>query len=279
MMRRFSVSVATLALACAGTSAHPSPPAKGTPAPSPTRSEEPEPESACPKGMLPVPAGTLWLGSPDGRGEANERPEQKVEVAEHCLHQREVTVAEYQACATNKACPPLPTEVRLLSALPEAEHRAQSALCSANLADNADLPASCVSFEDAARYCAWKGLRLPTEAEWEWAATGGDDKLAWPWGSALPSDDNVCWNRRAPCRVGSRNAGAFDIHDLGGGVSEWTSTPFGPYGAAAPDPTKKVVRGGSWESVSPDALRPERRTAQPVSYRDVTLGFRCAKSR
>lgn len=243
------------------------------------RSEEHEPEGACPKGMLPIPGGTLWLGSPAGQGEPDERPERKVEIAEHCLHQREVSVGEYQACAKNKACEPLPTQVRLLSPLPEAEHQAQSALCGANLADNADLPATCVSFEDATRYCAWKGLRLPTEAEWEWAATGGDDKLAWPWGTALPADENACWNRRAPCRVGSRRAGAFELHDLAGGVSEWTSTAYGPYGGTPPDQNQKVVRGGHWESDKPGALRPEKRTSHAVSYRDVTLGFRCAKSR
>lgn len=269
------------ATACAESPAPtPATPARAPSAPSAAPSAPaPEPESACPKGMLLVSGGTLWLGSPAGSGAADERPEQKVAISEYCLDAKEVTVADYRACAANKACEALPNEVRLLSPLPEAEHKAQSASCSANLADNADLPATCVSFEDASRYCAWKGLRLPTEPEWEWAATGGDDKLAWPWGAALPSDENTCWNRRAPCRVGSKKAGAFGVHDLAGGVSEWTSTAYGPYGGSAPDATKKVVRGGNWESNAEQALRPEKRAAHPAGFRDVTLGFRCAKDR
>ena len=280
----FSLLVAAwAALGCARPAAPlpPSPPPAVSTASSPASpfEREAEPANACPKAMVSIPSGTLWLGSPAGRGEANERPEAKVDIGEYCLSQREVSVAQYQACASNKACEALATEVRLLSPLPEAEHKAQSAHCSANLTDNADLPASCVSFEDASRYCAWKGLRLPTEAEWEWAATGGDDKLAWPWGNALPSDENTCWNRRSPCRVGSRAAGAFGLHDLAGGVSEWTNSAYGPYGGTANDPKAKVVRGGSWESVKPDALRPEKRASMPAGYRDVTLGFRCAKDR
>lgn len=283
-MRRFSNWMGPLmmgALAACATSPTTPPPKVENPKAQPSATAAPDSEEAsgCPRGMLLVPGGTLWLGSPAGSGSADERPEQKVSVAEYCLDAREVSVADYRTCESNRACEALPTEVRLLSPLPEAEHKAQSAQCSANLADNADLPASCVSFEEATRYCAWKGLRLPSEPEWEWAATGGDDKLAWPWGQALPSDENACWNRRAPCRVGSRKAGAFDLHDLAGGVSEWTSTAYGPYGGAAPDASKKVVRGGNWESTKEDALRPEKRAAHPASYRDVTLGFRCAKDR
>jgi formylglycine-generating enzyme required for sulfatase activity len=229
--------------------------------------------------MALVPAGTLWLGSPKGRGKPDEHPEHKVALAEHCLDVREVTVAEYRACAENKACDALSQEVRLLSPLPKAEHAAQSALCTANLSTNADLPATCVSFEDASRYCAWKGRRLPAEAEWEWAATGGADQLAWPWGTALPSDANTCMNRRSPCRVASKPAGSFGLHDLVGGVREWTSSAYGQYQAPPPDSNKKVVRGGSWETVDADALRPEARVALEASFRDVTLGFRCAKSR
>ena len=59
----------------------------------------------------------------------------------------------------------------------------------------------------------------------------------------------------------------------------WTNSAYGPYGGTANDPKAKVVRGGSWESVKPDALRPEKRASMPAGYRDVTLGFRCAKDR
>ncbi|MBK7580024.1 MAG: SUMF1/EgtB/PvdO family nonheme iron enzyme [Myxococcales bacterium] len=287
-MRKLSNSVAVLsglgfAVAC-GTPPVASPPAPPAAPAATAKPSAPPDESAavdgpCPRGMVLVAGGELWLGSPAGSGGADEHPARKVAVAEFCLATHEVTVADYQSCAKNKACDALPKEVRLLSALPEAEHKAQSALCSANLSDNADLPASCVSFDDASRYCAWKGARLPAEPEWEWAASGGDDKLAWPWGTSLPSDENTCWNRRAPCRVGSKTTGAFELHDLAGNLTEWTSTAYGAYGAAAADASKKVVRGGNWESVKEDELRPKKRASRASTYRDVTLGFRCAKDR
>ena len=265
--------------ACASTPPAPSTsatpaPEKKTPAP-----HESEPAGPCPKGMLLIPGGALWLGSPDGVGAADEHPKQKLEIAELCLDAKEVTVAEYQACQKNKACPPLPRDVRLLSATPESEQSARSAQCAARLSDNADLPATCVSFDLATRYCAWQGNRLPTEAEWEWAATGGDDQLAWAWGSSPPTDEVVCWQGRTPCHVGGKRAGAFELHDLAGNVSEWTSTAYGTYGGSAPDAAKVVVRGGSWESSKEDDLRPKRRGSRAKAYRDVTLGFRCAKSR
>jgi formylglycine-generating enzyme required for sulfatase activity len=228
--------------------------------------------------MVSVPSGSLWLGSPEAEGAADEHPQTKVEIAGFCLDAREVTVADYRACEKNKACAPLPTEVRLLTAIPQSEQAALSAECSARVADNQDLPATCVSWDDAARYCAWKGARLPTEAEWEWAATGGDDQLGWPWGSTPPDDAVVCWQRRSPCHVGGKRAEAFDLHDLAGNVSEWTSSVYGPYGAGASG-DKMVVRGGNWESTKEDELRPKHRGSRPKPYRDITLGFRCAKSR
>ncbi|MFO0568457.1 MAG: SUMF1/EgtB/PvdO family nonheme iron enzyme [Polyangiaceae bacterium] len=269
-------------VACGG---DPPAPAKSpSPAPKPTGTEPPPPvaveaEGACPKGMVLIPAGTLWLGTPAGSGAADEHPEQKLNVSEFCLDVREVSVADYRSCVKNKACDPLPKEVHLLTPVTEAKHESQSLRCSANLSDNDDLPATCVSAEDATRYCSWKGARLPSEPEWEWAATGGDDKLAWPWGAALPSDENACWGKRSPCRVASKKAETFELYDLGGGVAEWTSSAYGPLGGSAPDANIKVVRGGSWASAREDELRPEKRSSHPASYRGVELGFRCAKSR
>jgi len=204
----------------------------------------------------------------------------KVEVGSLCVDAGEVTVEEYRACEKNKACPALPTEVRLLTAVSSGEHKELSALCSARLSDNAELPATCVSHGDAARYCAWKGHRLPTEAEWEWVATGGDDKLPWPWGTSLPSDANVCWQRqRGPCATRAKPAGAFGTFDMSGNVSEWTDTAYAAYGGVTADPQRKVVRGGSWESTKESELEPKHRAWRPADYRDVTIGFRCVLAR
>jgi len=230
--------------------------------------------------MLPVAAGTLWLGSVAGSGRDDEHPQTKIQVAELCVDAAEVTVAELAACTENKACPPLSREVRLLSPVSTGEQEALSRMCTARLPDNGELPANCVSQKDAARYCAWKGERLPTEAEWEWIATGGEDQLPWPWGTALPSDSNVCWQRQhGPCAVRSKPPGGFEVFDMAGNVAEWTASSYGPYGKPVADSDKKVVRGGSWESSKEAELSPKRRAWRESDYRDVTIGFRCVLDR
>jgi formylglycine-generating enzyme required for sulfatase activity len=221
--------------------------------------------------MVAVAAGTLELGSAATQGASDEHPESKAAVVAFCLDAHEVTVAEYRACEKNKACTALARD---------AEAADRSKLCSARLNDNDDLPATCVNHAEATRYCAWKGYRLPTEIEWEWAATGGEDKLPWSWGDSSPGDDKLCFQRpRGPCRVKSKAAGAFELFDMLGGVAEWTSTAYGPYGGSAPNADRKVVRGGSWESAKDDDVRPKKRSSRSSSSRDPSVGFRCAANR
>jgi formylglycine-generating enzyme required for sulfatase activity len=222
--------------------------------------------------MLAVAGGSFWMGSPAGRGAADERPRHKLEIAEFCLDAREVTAGEYRACVKNTICAPAAMEPT--QQLPAAA--ARDRLCTGG-GQEAELPINCVSHVDAAQYCAWKGARLPSEAEWEWAATGGADALDHPWGAQPPRDDVVCWQAKRPCFVGSKPAEAFGIFDLGGNVAEWTSTVYGKYTEPLPSQGKLVVRGGSFEETQSDAMRPRRRQARAPSYRDVTLGFRCAK--
>lgn len=233
--------------------------------------------SECPEGMVPIPAGTLWMGSPEGRGRDDEHPQHKREVAAFCLDAREVTIADYQACVENAICDAPPREVQLLEPTTQAAHEARSRLCTAQLDDNSSLPVNCVGHDEAEKYCAWKGRRLPTEMEWEWAATGGDDKLDYPWGSSPPRDDVVCWQTKRPCTAGSKPPEAFGLYDMGGNVSEWTATPYGPYPTPPESAVKLGVRGASFDEKSAEAVRPRRRGSEEPLFRDITLGFRCAK--
>lgn len=282
-VRRAAVLIAVAAVACGGApkpaetpEAHaPSRPAEPQPAPATTK--EPVAEGQCPEGMVAIPAGTLRMGSPEGRGRADERPQHKVEIRAFCLDAREVTIAAYQACVKNATCDAPPREVQLLEPTKQDKHENRSKLCTAQLADNSDLPVNCVAHDEAEKFCAWKGHRLPTEAEWEWAATSGDDQLEYPWGATPPRDDVVCWQTKRPCTVGSKPAEAFGLFDMAGNVSEWTNTPFGAYPNPPDSGTRLAVRGGHFMDKEPERVGSKRRGAEEPLFRDITLGFRCAK--
>jgi iron(II)-dependent oxidoreductase len=145
-----------------------------------------------------------------------------------------------------------------------------------------------VTWEGARRYCAWRGARLPTEAEWEAAARGREGRMA-PWGDSPATADRVSMNRlHEP--VGSYPKGATPegVHDLIGSLAEWTSTLYRPYPYSATDGREdaaasgeRVTRGGdySWDN-HPDRLNATFRTG---SSRNPTaghhhIGFRCARS-
>ena len=275
------VLVGTLALGCGGEQAPVNaPPARPAKPVATTAAAEPTPSapaSECPEGMVSIPGGTLWMGSPAGRGKADEHPQHKRDVMPFCMDAREVTIADYQACVDNAICDAPPREVQLLEPTKQAQHEARSRLCTAVLDENSSLPVNCVGQDEADKYCSWKGRRLPSEPEWEWAATGGDDKLDYAWGSTPPRDDVVCWQQKRPCSAGSKPAEAFGLFDLGGNVAEWTSTPYGKYPEPPESGVRLSVRGGSFDDKDPDSMRPRKRSSQEPLFRDITLGFRCAK--
>jgi formylglycine-generating enzyme required for sulfatase activity len=124
------------------------------------------------------------------------------------------------------------------------------------------LPVTYVSLEDAHSFCAWAGVRLPTEDEWEAAARAGDDRL-WPWGDELPTPERAVFAGPigGPEPVGSRPAGAsaHGVLDLAGNVHEWTDTG--------------AVRGGSYLD-GPAELRCARRLPLHPAAHDTYVGFR-----
>lgn len=187
-----------------------------------------------------------------------------------------------------------------------------------------DYPVVGVSWEQATAFCEWRtkffrmgqdknsrpieNFRLPTEAEFEFAARNGKTENKYPWDVDSTMDDKDCFmanfkpgegnytkdGNLIPARVATYSPNRFGIYDLAGNVSEWTSTAYiesGPkvmndvnpqykYDAAKEDPysvKKKVVKGGSWKDIGRNIradLREGEYQNQPRSY----IGFRCVRT-
>lgn len=158
-----------------------------------------------------------------------------------------------------------------------------------------ELPMNCVSWFEAFLFCAWDARRLPTEAEWESAAVGGDEERLYPWGSEEPQPSLSvydCTGDQSPpgecaptdlLKVGSRpdGAGRFGHRDLAGSVWEWVLDWYASYPPASKDAanvetsTYRVIRGSGWYSSAEDLRSAIRYSVMPDTRRGE-FGFRCA---
>ena len=158
-------------------------------------------------------------------------------------------------------------------------------------------PVNCVTWYEAFAFCAWDGGRLPTEAEWEFAAAGGDDNRLFPWGDYDPTTNHLPVNytgyiHSQKASVGSApgGVGRFGQLDLSGSMEEWIldgisvtwyataqSTPcLDCADLEAADLTFRGKRGGAWIDVHLNWLRAASRSSDWPEARSASGGFRCA---
>mgnify|MGYP001183197112 CR=1 FL=1 len=228
--------------------------------------------------MVPIPAGEFLMGSPDGQGRADERPQRAVFLDAFVIDQVEVTNARYMRFvkATGHRTPPNPYGSGPLASLTGIEH----------------LPVVQTTWYDAKAYCTWAKKRLPTEAEWEKAARGTDGRL-YPWGNEPPTANRANFDReweeeKTLHPVGSIPGGdsPYGVKDLAGNAREWVADWYdADYYKDAParnpqGPDKKGVvrsiRGGSWHSPASD-LTTTARGRGGFALQTHGTGFRCAR--
>jgi formylglycine-generating enzyme required for sulfatase activity len=209
--------------------------------------------------MVYVPGGTFPMGSTEDDSEVvpDELPQHMVTLDGFWIDQTEVTNAQFVQFLNEHGN----RDVQGAKMIVLDQGYAQIS----NVGDQfvtkeaaLDRPVVMVTWHGAATYCAWAGGRLPTEAEWEYAARGPEGNL-YPWGTTSPTCDlaNYGTCTGVPVQVGSRPAGASwcGALDMAGNVWEWVSDWFGPYSGLPQDnPTGPasgdvpVLRGGGWHA-------------------------------
>ncbi|HEY7543858.1 MAG TPA: bifunctional serine/threonine-protein kinase/formylglycine-generating enzyme family protein [Blastocatellia bacterium] len=216
-----------------------------------------------PEGMVLVKSGTFSMGSDAAGTYPNAQPRHVVKVDDFYLDVNEVTNEKYEKFVKETGHKPPPHWVN--GTYPP---------------NAAQLPVYNVSWDDAAAYAKWAKKRLPTEAEWEYAARGKDEKL-FPWKGEWSS--RVANLREAGLgwclTVGSYPEGKSwcNANDLVGNVFEWVSDSFKPYPGSGgkPDPLRMVYRGGSYKN-SKDELLTVNRWFAAANFKSLEIGFRCA---
>jgi formylglycine-generating enzyme required for sulfatase activity len=219
--------------------------------------------------MIPLRGGTFAMGSND---ELSEKPVHQVTIKPFAISKYPITVREWNECAAAKACTFTAT-------------------------GKDDAPITNVSWNDAKQYVAWlaaatqKPYRLPSEAEWEYAARGGTQSKYW-WGDQLQPGMANCKNctdaagAEQPVKVGTFKPNPFGLYDMGGGVDQWVEDCWHKTYQGAPsdgsawsggDCSGHVIRSGSWKN---DAtyVRPASRDRYDTNVRYPTHGFRIALS-
>lgn len=219
--------------------------------------------------MIVVPAGWFVMGQDDGR--RSHQPKHRVYLDAFAIDRTEVTNAAFGEFVAQSNFQP------------------KQGWDTAVLQDHANEPVVGIIWAEAEAYCRWAGKRLPSEAEWEKAARGTDERL-YPWGNHWdPAKANTLVSDQGGVMpVGSFPGGAslYGVLDMAGNAAEWVADYFDfDYYTYAPDhnPTGPDIvldhglRGGSWASPPEQAQTFFRDSSHSVKPND-RVGFRCAQT-
>jgi formylglycine-generating enzyme required for sulfatase activity len=235
--------------------------------------------------MVFVPEGVFLMGTNDLARPERERPQHEVTLSGYWIDQTEVTNAQYRLCVESGACPP------------------PQSLTNYNDPRYTNFPVPFVTWEAASAYCEEMSratgldVRLPTEAQWEKAASWEPftaTKRLYPWGDEPPNPELLRYVESFPAllegeEVGSypRGASAYGALDMAGNMQEfvfdWSSEDYYNQPEAAADPqgpaegSGRVLRGGGWANPSTFAST-TRRTVVETATNGEDIGFRCATS-
>jgi formylglycine-generating enzyme required for sulfatase activity/serine/threonine protein kinase len=261
----------------------------------------------CPPNMIAIPGGAFYMGSALAE---SEKPPHQVRLSRYCIDKFEVTIEQHKACSDAGKCLRAGS-VNEIDGMTAKDHAAYDPVCNArDPVGRAQHPVNCVTWDQAVDYCQEQGKRLPTEAEWEFAALGPDGRK-YPWGDDEPAGGghlNACgaeciawgkkqnvelvpmyksddgWATTAPVGSFPKGASRYGLEDVVGNVWEWVGDWYGPYTKDdSTDPkgptegTERVIRGGAWNGGFPDWVRPSFRYHNAPASRSHGIGFRCAK--
>ena len=222
--------------------------------------------------VVRIPGGSFTMGQ--AKGDASAAPQHTVTVRAFVIGQYPVTVGEWKACVEGGGCSFTPR-------MTNADYRT---------------PVHNVSWDDAQQYTLWlsrstgEKYRLPTEAEWEYAARAHTSTRYW-WGDTVGtmlancSDCGGRQDARTPLPVGSFKSNAFGLHDMHGGVAQWVADCWFPNYQGAPTDAsardqkncqKRVLRGGSFRT-DRETITASARGNYDSSVRYIAHGFRVAR--
>lgn len=215
-----------------------------------------------PSGMAYIPGGEFKMGSDEG--DVFSRPAHSVTVRPFFIDVTEVTNEAYFEFvkATDHAAP----QTWSKGAIPVGQEK---------------FPVTGVSWYDALEFAAWSGKRLPTEAEWEFAARGNDNRT-YPWGDLWSVDSANVSSKSGIREVGSGIVSPFGLYDMAGNVWEWTASDAKSYAGGKQIPWSrlrlKVIRGGNSQSDSRTAAATFRGFYGATGEKEYnSTGFRCVK--